>query len=274
MTNLSLTLLAALVATSISANSAFAFDKDHSTLVFSKSQGPYSELFINGVQPILEKEGYTIKGVDVSDLLQADIALNEGEVDFNVEQHTAYMQNFNKSQDGHLAAITTIPTVLAGIYPGSKNDLSKVEDGDVVAVPNDASNTARAYNILEKIGWIKLDPNIDKTKATQNNIIENSHKLKFVEMHSMSIPAVATDFAYVVITGSVVYNAKVDPKTKLAEETIAPHLLLQVVVQDKYKDSIWANDIKDAYQSKEFKEYLDKNNDGLWFVPDYSKEAK
>ncbi len=274
MKKLSLTFLVALVATSISANSAFAFDKDHSTLVFSKSQGPYSELFINGVQPILEKEGYTIKGVDVSDLLQADIALNEGEVDFNVEQHTAYMQNFNNSQDGHLAAITAIPTVLAGIYPGSKNDLSKVEDGDVVAVPNDASNTARAYNILEKIGWIKLDPNIDKTKATQNNIIENPHKLKFVEMHSMSIPAVATDFAYVVITGSVVYNAKVDPKTKLAEETIAPHLLLQVVVQDKYKDSIWANDIKDAYQSKEFKEYWDKNNDGLWFVPDYSKEAK
>lgn len=274
MKKLSLTFLVALVATSISANSAVAFDKDHSTLVFSKSQGPYSELFINGVQPILEKEGYTIKDVDVSDLLQADIALNEGEVDFNVEQHTAYMQNFNNSQDGHLAAITAIPTVLAGIYPGSKNDLSKVEDGDVVAVPNDASNTARAYNILEKIGWIKLDPNIDKTKATQNNIIENPHKLKFVEMHSMSIPAVATDFAYVVITGSVVYNAKVDPKTKLAEETIAPHLLLQVVVQDKYKDSIWANDIKDAYQSKEFKEYLDKNNDGLWFVPDYSKEAK
>lgn len=45
------------------------------------------------------------------------------------------MQNFNKAQDGHLAAITPIPTVLAGIYPGSKNDLSKVEDGDVVAVP-------------------------------------------------------------------------------------------------------------------------------------------
>lgn len=39
MKKLSLTLLAALVATSISVNSAFAFDKDHSTLVFSKSQG-------------------------------------------------------------------------------------------------------------------------------------------------------------------------------------------------------------------------------------------
>ena len=48
--------------------SSLAFDKDHPTLVFSKSQGPYSELFIAGVQPILEKEGYTVKGIDMSDL--------------------------------------------------------------------------------------------------------------------------------------------------------------------------------------------------------------
>ena len=80
MKKLSLTLLAALVATSISANSAFAFDKDHSTLVFSKSQGPYSELFINGVQPILEKEGYTTtvhgKGSYVLEVSQNEVKEN------------------------------------------------------------------------------------------------------------------------------------------------------------------------------------------------------
>lgn len=249
--------------------SSLAFDKDHPTLVFSKSQGPYSELFIAGVQPILEKEGYTVKGIDMSDLLQADLALNDGEVDFNVEQHTAYANNFNKLQDGKLVTLTPIPTVPAGIYPGAKNDLSKVEDGDTVAVPNDAANTARAYKILAKIGWIKLDPNKDQSTITQNDIIENPHSLKFVEMKSLNIPAVATDFAYIVITGSIVYNAKIDPKTALAQEDIASHLLLQLTVHEKNKDSIWAQDIRAAYQSKEFKEYLDKNNDGLWFVPKY-----
>lgn len=98
-------------------------------LVFSKSQGPYSELFEQGIKPILEKKGYHIEGKDMSDLLQADIALNEGEVDFNVEQHTAYMENFNQKQDGHLAAITSIPTVPAGIYPGSKKSLDELTDG-------------------------------------------------------------------------------------------------------------------------------------------------
>ena len=44
---------------------------------------------------ILEKEGYTLTEVDFSDLLQNDLALNDGEIDFNVEQHTAYAENFN-----------------------------------------------------------------------------------------------------------------------------------------------------------------------------------
>ena len=268
MKNLSKLVLAVATA-SLFSFSANAFDKDHSTLTFSKSQGPYTELFIAGVQPILEKEGYTVKGVDVSDLLQADIALNEGEVDFNVEQHTAYLKNFNEAQDVLLVGLAPIPTVPAGIYPGAKNDLSKVEDGDSIAIPSDPSNTARAYQILEKIGWIKIKDGIDKTKTTANDVAENPRNLKFVEMGSLGIPAVASDFAYVVITGSVVYNAKVDPKSVLQQETIAPHLLLQVTVKESDKDSVWAQDIVKAYKSKEFKEYLDKNNDGLWYVPEY-----
>ena len=153
-------------------------------LTYSKSQGPYSDLFEKGIKPILEKKGYKVTGKDMSDLLQADVALNEGEVDFNVEQHTAYMENFNQKQNGHLAAITPIPTVPAGIFPGSKTSLDQVADGDTIAVPNDASNTARAYALLQKIGWIKLDPNKDLSTVTQQDIVENPHHLKFTEMKS------------------------------------------------------------------------------------------
>lgn len=44
---------------------------DKKELTFSKSQGPYSDLFEKGVKPILEKKGYKITGKDMSDLLQA-----------------------------------------------------------------------------------------------------------------------------------------------------------------------------------------------------------
>jgi len=237
-------------------------------LVFSKSQGPYSELFENGVKPILEKKGYKIVGKDMSDLLQADVALSEGEVDFNVEQHTAYMENFNNKQGGHLAALTPIPTVPAGIYPGAKNSLGDISDGAKVAVPNDASNTARAYALLQKAGWIKLNPNKDLSTVTQQDIIENPHHIQFTEMKSLNIPAVREDFDFIVITGSIVYNAKIDPSTALLTEDILPHLLLQLVVNEKDKDSQWAKDIVAAYHSEEFAEYMKKNNNGLWYVPE------
>ncbi len=236
-------------------------------LIYSKSQGPYSELFEQGVKPILEKEGYKVTGKDMSDLLQADIALNEGEVDFNVEQHTAYMDNFNEKQNGHLAAISPIPTIPAGIYAGSKSSLDQISDGASIAVPNDAANTARAYALLQKAGWIKLDPSKDLSTVTQQDITENPHHIRFTEMKSLNIPGVRSDFDFIVITGSIVYNAKIDPSTALLTEDILPHLLLQVVVQDKNKDAQWAKDIVAAYHSDEFKSYIKANNNGLWFVP-------
>lgn len=240
-------------------------------LTFSKSQGPYSELFEQAIKPILEKKGYKITAKEMSDLLQADVALNEGEVDFNVEQHIAYMKNFNEKQNGHLAAITPIPTVPAGIYPGAKNALDQVSDSAKIAVPNDAANTARAYALLQKAGLIKLAKDKDLSTVTQQDIVENPHHIQFTEMKSLNIPSVRSDFDFIVITGSIVYNAKIDPSTALMTEDILPHLLLQVVVQDKNKDAQWAKDIAAAYHSDEFKAYMKANNKGLWYVPKESQ---
>ena len=237
-------------------------------IVYGKSQGPYTELFEAAIVPILEKEGYTVKGVDFSDLQTADIGLNDGDVDVNVEQHTAYAENFNANYNADLVPISPIPTVPAGVYSAKYTSVDEIPDGAKVAVPNDASNTARCYLMLQKIGWIKLDENADPSAITQDDITENPHNIKFTEMNSMTIPATMADFDYVAITGSVVYNAGIDPSTALLQEDILPHLILQVVVKEENKDAQWAKDIVAAYHSDEFKEYLDKNNNGLWFVPE------
>ena len=252
-------------------NSGGSAGSEKKELVFSKSQGPYSELFEQGIKPILEKKGYKITAKDMSDLLQADVALNEGEVDFNVEQHIAYLEDFNKKQNGHLAAVTPIPTVPAGIYAGSKQALNQIAEGARIAVPNDASNTSRAYALLQKAGWIKLAEGKDLSTVTQQDIVENPYHLQFTEMKSLTIPAVRSDFDFIVITGSIVYNAKIDPATALLTEDILPHLLLQLVVLDKNKDTQWAKDIAAAYHSDEFKAYMKENNKGLWFVPKESE---
>lgn len=240
---------------------------EKTTLTYSKSQGPYTELFETAVKPILEDQGFTLEAKDMSDLLTADIALNDGDVDFNVEQHIAYLEDFNKNNDGNLTPISVIPTVPAGIYSDNHDSLDEVTDGATIAVPNDASNTARAYLLLEKIGWIELAEGTDFSSVTQDSIVSNPHNLVFTEMKSLTIPPASVDFDYIVITGSIVYNAKIDPATALATEDILEHLILQVVVKEENKDAPWAQAIVAAYHSDEFKSYIAENNDGLWWIP-------
>ena len=248
-------------------NGAATTSEQKTEIVYGKSQGPYTELFEAAIVPVLEQKGYTLKGVDFSDLLTADIALNDGDVDVNVEQHSSYVANFNANNNGDLVPICPIPTVPAGIYSQTHASLDEVTDGAKIAVPNDASNTARAYVLLHKIGWITLDSSVDLSDVTQDDIVENPKHLEFVEMKSLTILAAIQDFDYVVITGSIVYNAGIDPSTALATEDILDHLVLQVVVKEENKDSDWAQAIVDAYHSNEFKAYMAENNDGLWWIP-------
>ena len=80
---------AAQAAESADSTAAAVDTEDKKEIVYGKSQGPYTELFEAAIVPILEKEGYKVKGVDLSDLQTADVALNDGDVDVNVEQpHT------------------------------------------------------------------------------------------------------------------------------------------------------------------------------------------
>lgn len=244
---------------------------DKKEIVYGKSQGPYTELFEAAIVPILEKEGYTVNGVDFSDLQTADIGLNDGDVDVNVEQHIAYMENFNANYNADLVALSPIPTVPAGVYSAKYKSVDEIPDGAKDAVPNDASNTARCYLMLQKIGWIKLADDVDPSAVTQDDIVENPHNIEFTEMKSLTIPAAIQDFDYVAITGSVVYNAGIDPSTALATEDIQDHLVLQVVVKEENRDAEWAKAIVDAYHSDEFKQYMEENNDGLWWIPDELK---
>lgn len=241
------------------------------TIRYGKSQGPYTELFEAAIVPILEKEGYTVEGTDFSELLTADIALNDGEVDVNVEQHTAYAENFNASYNGDLTPISPIPTVPAGIFSDTHTRLDEIADGAKVAVPNDASNTARAYVLLQKAGWITLDSSVDLAVVTQDDIVENPHNIEFTEMASLNIPSALQDFDYAVITGSIVYNAGIDASTALLTEDVLPQLILQVVVKKDNADTDWAKAIVAAYHSDEFKKYMDENNNGLWYIPDELK---
>ena len=241
-------------------------------LTYAKGSGPYTILFEEHIIPILEKQGYTFKVSELS-LQYADEAIADGDVDFSVEQHIAYMNAFNKSYNSNLVALTPIPTVPASIFSETHSSLDEISDGMKIAVPQDEGNMARAFVMLQDIGWIKLKEGTDYATASPEDVAENPYNLEFLDIATNIIATTLADYDYGIITGSIVYNAGIDPSTALFNENLTEKFWLQVVVKDADKDTQWAKDIVAAYQSKEFTDWLKANNESeyrnLWSIPEY-----
>lgn len=241
-------------------------------LTYAKGSGPYTILFEEHIIPILEKQGYTFKVSELS-LQYADEAIADGDVDFSVEQHIAYMNAFNKSYNSNLVALTPIPTVPASIFSETHSSLDEISDGMKIAVPQDEGNMARAFVMLQDIGWIKLKEGTDYATASPEDVAENPYNLEFLDIATNIIATTLADYDYGIITGSIVYNAGIDPSTSLFNENLTEKFWLQVVVKDADKDTQWAKDIVEAYQSKEFTDWLKANNESeyrnLWSIPEY-----
>lgn len=241
-------------------------------LTYAKGSGPYTILFEEHIIPILEKQGYTFKVSELS-LQYADEAIADGDVDFSVEQHIAYMNAFNNSYNSNLVALTPIPTVPASIFSETHTSLDEIADGMKIAVPQDEGNMARAFVMLQDLGWIKLKDGTDYATASPKDVEENPYNLEFLDIATNIIATTLADYDYGIITGSIVYNAGIDPSTALFNEDLTDNFWLQVVVKDADKDTQWAKDIVAAYQSKEFTDWLKANNESeyrnLWSIPEY-----
>lgn len=269
---LGIAVLAAALAAGCGKKESSSAGEEKKELTYAKGSGPYTILFEEHIIPILEKQGYTFKVSELS-LQYADEAIADGDVDFSVEQHVAYMEAFNKSYNANLVALTKIPTVPASIFSETHSSLDEISDGMKIAVPQDEGNMARAFVMLQDLGWITLKEGTNYATASPEDVAENPYNLQFLDIATNIIATTLADYDYGIITGSIVYNAGIDPSTALFNENLTDKFWLQVVVKDADKDTQWAKDIVEAYQSKEFTDWLKANNESeyrnLWSIPEY-----
>lgn len=247
---------------------------EDTTIRVATSPGPYSELFIDQVAPKLEEEGYTVEEIEFTDLRSADVALQEGSADLNVDQHSLYLANFNEEAGAELTAVTPVPTVPTGLFPGAKDDLAAVSSGDRVGIPDDPSNYTRALLVLRKAGWIKLNEDANLESLTVDDIAENTAGIEIVPMQSATIPRTLEDLAYAIIPGSIAYDAGVDFSTMLLAEDVREGLILQAVVSDpETAEEEWVQAVVDIYNSDEFQSQIEEINNNsdetYWIISDY-----
>lgn len=237
-------------------------------LVFGASAMPYSTVFEQGIKPILEKQGYTIKTMNFSTLEVNNQSVNNGQVDFNLDQHTAYLNVFNREKGTHLYPLVHIPTIPAAIYSDKYTSFQQAPNGATVLIPSDPANTSRALRILTDNHFIQLKSGTNPILATSRDIVSNPKQLKIKEMDSVMIPRTLGEVDFGFASGGIAYQSKLDPKKAVLREKVIPEMEMVVTINEKNKDTQWAKDLKAAYQSPEFKQFMQKyNQNQIWALP-------
>lgn len=123
------------------------------------------------------EEGITIEVVDFAEYTQPNPALTNGDIDINQFQHLVYLADYNVSSGEDLTPIGATAIYPLGLYSTKVTDIADLGKGDTVAIPNDASNLARALLVLESADLVTLkdggsifttldDVDTDKSKVT------------------------------------------------------------------------------------------------------------
>ena len=235
------------------------------TIKIAASATPHAEILAKAAE-IIEPYGYKLDVVEFDDYVQPNLVVESGEFDANYFQHVPYLDSFNEEQGTHLVNAGGIHYEPFGIYPGKKSDLKDVADGDSIAVPNDTTNEARALLLLQDNGLLKLKDGAGLT-ATINDITDNPHNIKFVELEAAQVARVVDEVEYVVLNGNYAleagYSVGKDSIAYEASDSVAAKTYVNIIAVKEGNES--ADKIKalvTVLRSDDIKKFIEDTYDG------------
>lgn len=227
--------LALTLALSLAACGSSADDK---TIKVGTAPGPHAEI-MEAVADLIAAEGYTLEVVEFSDYVLPNTALAEGEIDANYFQHITYMNGFNEEHSLKMVSAAGIHYEPLGLYAGKTASIAELAEGAQIAVPNDATNEARALLLLEQEGLIKLREGAG-INATKDDIVENPLNLEIYEANAELLTSVLQDVDMAVINGNYAIDAGLkiaDALAAEAEDGIAAEAYVNVVTVMEGKEN-------------------------------------
>lgn len=242
-------------------NSEQANKTDKKEIVVGLPPSMHNILMERVVKPELEQKGYTVKLVNFSSLRDSNTALVEGSIDMNAAQHQAYLDVYNKETNNDLVSLVHIPSISAALFSQSHRSVNEIAPNQIIAIPNDPSNTARALLLLQKLNWITLKPDTKSGTANINDIAENKYDLKFRLLLSEIIPRTLGEVDYAIMPGGVAWLSKIPADNVLFQEQLSPNLELMVVVKKENLNTAWAKELKALYQSDVLKRFINEDPD-------------
>ena len=158
-----------------------------------------------------------------------------------------------------IVSVLLIAVLALAIFAGCSDTQSQ---SITIAVPNDATNEARALLLLQANGYIKLKEGAGIT-ATVNDISENPKNIKFNEVEAAQLPNVLKDVDYAVINSNYAIPANLNPvKDSLLIEDSASSYGNILAVKEGNENTPKIKALKAALESKKVADFINSKYEG------------
>ncbi len=238
---------------------------DDKTITVAASPTPHAEI-LEAAKDFLKEKGYTLEIKEFDDYPQQNVVVDEGEFDANYFQHQPYLDNFNEEKGSDLVSAAKIHYEPLGIYPGASENLENIKDGAKIAVPNDATNEARALLLLEENGIITLKEDAG-LNATKKDVEKNPHNIEIVELDAAQIARVVEELDFVILNGNYAldagFNVQTDAIAKEEADSEAAQTYANIIaVKKENKDSEKIKALVEVLQSEEIGKFITDTYEG------------
>ncbi|KJS21559.1 MAG: dioxygenase [Clostridiaceae bacterium BRH_c20a] len=232
--------------------------KEEQKLKVGVTAGPH-EAIVEKVKELAAKEDLIIEVVTFNDYVQPNIQLADGNIDLNSFQHEPYLDKFKADRKLKLSNIADSVIFPMGIYSQKVKDVSELKAKDKVGLPNDPTNGARALQLFEAAGLIKLKEGVGSS-ATVKDIVENPKNLEFVELEAPMILRTLPDLAAAAINTNFIVQAGMSPAKEsiFIEPKDSPWVNI-IVVRGGEEDNPLFKKFVELYQSQEIKDFINKD---------------
>ena len=193
------------------------------TIIVGASTSPHA-IILESTREALKAEGFDLQIKEFDDYIIPNTALQNDELDANYFQHEPYLLKFNEDNKTTLTSVLSVHFEPLGIYAGKDNatnsqlSVDDIAENAIIAVPNDGTNEARALQLLESHGIIKLKEGVG-LNATIVDIVENPKNVDIKEIEAKGIAALLPDVDYAVINGNYALSANITDKICVSESS-------------------------------------------------------
>lgn len=240
-------------------------DAEGLTIKVGASPAPHAEI-LEKAKEILAEDGITLEITEFQDYVLPNEAVSNGELDANYFQHLPYLEQYNEENGTDLVSVAKIHYEPYGIYAGKTATLEELQDGAKVAVPNDATNEARALLLLEQEGLITLKEGVG-IGATALDIVDNPKNLEIVELEAALIPRSLQDVDIAVINGNYAIeaglNASKDALATEAADSVGADTFANIIcVKAGNEENEGVKKLIEVLTSEEIKTFINDTYEG------------